>query len=214
LARAAEPFFTTKPRGQGTGLGLSMARGIAEQSGGALALSSLQGVGTKISFWLPQAAPVIASTKTDETGEVAVRLAMNAPRVLVVDDDPLILETLCETLQLAGYNVLSAANAAAALPLIKHEGNIDLLLTDFSMPGLNGVGLIREAQRHRPELSAILVTGYAGDLEGLSSEKTANTRFVLLRKPVSSHELFAKIALVLSGAAALVATPHQLVYSR
>ncbi len=214
LARAAEPFFTTKPRGHGTGLGLSMARGIAEQSGGALALSSLQGAGTKISFWLPQAAPVVAVTKTDEAGEIAVRLAANAPRVLVVDDDPLILETVCEILQLAGYKVLSASNAAAALPIIEQGGNIDVLLTDFSMPGLNGVGLIREAQRHRPTLPAILVTGYAGDLEGLSSEKTAGTRFVLLRKPVSSHELLAKIGLLLSGAAALEATPHQLVDSR
>jgi nitrogen-specific signal transduction histidine kinase/ActR/RegA family two-component response regulator len=197
LARAAEPFFTTKPRGQGTGLGLSIARGFAEQSGGALALASERGHGTKISIWLPQAPVVDAVVSSKGAGETEPHVLGDAPRVLVVDDDPLICETVCETLQTAGYAAFSAADATGALPFLRRAGEVDLLLTDFSMPGLNGVGLIREAQRLRPELPAILMTGYAGDVEGLSSEATANTRFVLLRKPVSSRELFAQLALLL-----------------
>jgi CheY-like chemotaxis protein len=197
LARAAEPFFTTKPRGQGTGLGLAMARGFAEQSGGALALSSVQGHGTKISVWLPQAQPGTADSEHHDSDEAAAQLPQSAPKVLVVDDDALICETMCETLQIAGYKAFSAPNAMAALPIVKQAGEVDLLLTDFSMPGLNGVGLIREAQRHRPDLPAILMTGYAGDVAGLSNDETANVHFVLLRKPVSSHELFAQLASLL-----------------
>jgi CheY-like chemotaxis protein len=137
-----------------------------------------------------------------------------APRVLVVDDDALIRETMCETLQMARYNAFSAADAIAALPFLQRADEVDLLLTDFSMPGPNGVDLIREAQRHRPDLPAILMTGYAGDVEGLSPEKTVNARFVLLRKPLSSHELFAKLALLLSGAEAPEQAPYQLADTR
>jgi PAS domain S-box-containing protein len=206
LARATEPFFTTKPRGQGTGLGLSIARGFAEQSGGALVIASVRGEGTKISIWLPQAARTAGSAaRPDDPGEAEPPARDDARRVLVVDDDPLVCKTVSETLQTAGYVTFCAGDGAAALPMLRQAGEVDLLLTDFSMPGMTGVDLIKEAQRLRPELPAILMTGYAGDVEGLSSEATANARFVLLRKPVSARVLFAELAALLPD----VATPPE-----
>jgi PAS domain S-box-containing protein len=214
LARAAEPFFTTKPRGQGTGLGLSMARRFAEQSGGALAISSVQGLGTKVSVWFPQAAVATTSVKSDDTGQADAEAPRNAPRVLVVDDDALVCETVRETLEMAGYSAFSAADADAALSFIARNDTIDLLLTDFSMPGLNGVGLIREVQRRQPGLPAILMTGYAGDVEGLSDENAAHARFVLLRKPIASREMLAQLASLLADAAAQGQAPYELVVAR
>jgi PAS domain S-box-containing protein len=202
LARATEPFFTTKPRGQGTGLGLSMARGFAEQSGGALTIASVRGQGTKISIWLPQARAKGAAPRRDDPAEAEPLPRSNARRVLVVDDDPLVCETVSETLQTAGYVALCAGDAAAALPVLRRAGEVDLLLTDFSMPGMNGVDLIKDAQRLLPGLPAIVMTGYAGDVEGLSSEATANARFVLLRKPISARALFAQLAALLAEPAA------------
>jgi PAS domain S-box-containing protein len=211
LARATEPFFTTKPRGQGTGLGLSMVRGFAEQSDGALAMSSVKGHGTTISLWLPQALVAATEVSSNDTCDDVPLASRTAPRVLVVDDDPPVREMICETLQMAGYDAFGAADATAALPLIKQMIDLDLLITDFSMPGLNGIGLIRDAQRHRPGLPAILMTGYAGDVDGFSGESTANVQFVLLRKPVSSRDMFAQIASLISGAVPLEPTPRQFV---
>jgi CheY-like chemotaxis protein len=188
-----------------------MARGFAEQSGGALALSSVEGQGTKVSLWLPRAALAVASAAPGEISATAPRVAGHAQRVLVVDDDKLIRETVCETLELAGYHTVSAADAASALPIIARNGEIDLLLTDFSMPGLNGVGLIKEAQRYRPALPCILMTGYAGDVDELSNEKAASARFALLRKPVSGQMLFAKLAELLPDRVAPEAASRQLV---
>ncbi|WP_158258619.1 ATP-binding protein [Rhodopila globiformis] len=202
LAHATEPFFTTKPRGQGTGLGLSIARGFAEQSGGALAIASVRGQGTTISIWLPQARAAGGAARADGPEAAEPPAPADGRRVLVVDDDPLVCETVSETLQTAGYVALCAGDAEAALPMLRRTGEVDLLLTDFSMPGMNGVDLIKEAQRLNPGLPAIVMTGYAGDVEGLSSEATAHTRFVLLRKPVSARALFAQLATLLPEPAA------------
>ena len=206
LARAAEPFYTTKPRGQGTGLGLSMVRGFAEQSGGALVIASTPGGGTTVTFWLPQAQP--PAGQRDAGGADAATLPRRATHVLVVDDDPLVREGVCEILEMAGYRVSSAPDAANALPLLGGCDEIDLLLTDFSMPGLNGVGLIREAQRNRPDLPALLMTGYAAEIEGLSGESTANARFVLLRKPVSAREILSQLGALLPDADPCETRPH------
>lgn len=189
LARATEPFFTTKAKGKGTGLGLAMARGFAEQSGGGLMLESAPGQGTTVTLWLPTGsafpAPARAPTPT----------AASARRILLVDDDRLVRETVAAQLGDAGYTVSSAAGGEAALDMLKGDAAPDLLLTDFSMPGMNGLALIRAARLRRPGLPALLLTGYAGEAEELAAGLPE--RFALLRKPAGQNELVARIEALL-----------------
>ena len=184
LARCLEPFFTTKPKGKGTGLGLSMARGFAEQSGGALAIQSELGRGTTVTLWLPQA--------TAESDLVEGRMAPHATprailRILVVDDDPMVRSVVSSQLTDFGYRVAEASDGLAALAHLEGAASPpDLIVTDFAMPGMNGLILIEEARRARPELPAILFTGYAdANIDGRGLSDTT----VLLRKPVSYIEL-------------------------
>jgi signal transduction histidine kinase len=191
LQRAAEPFFTTKGPGHGTGLGLPMARGFAEQSGGAFDLSSRPGEGTLVTLWLPQAAagargadadPVPAPVLPGRTGE--------GRRVLLVDDEALLREVLSEFLGEYGFSVRSAAEGGEALALLDAGTVVDVLITDLSMPGMDGLALIRAARLRRTALPAILLTGYAGEAE---LPAVADPGVVLLRKPVSGADLLAHI---------------------
>lgn len=186
LARAANPFFTTKPPGEGVGLGLSMARGFAEQSGGGLALASTPGQGTTVTLWLPQ------TGTTDEGVECA---APSARRVLLVDDDPLVRGVLSEELADHGFAVVALGDGPAALAWL--DGQVpDLLVSDFSMPGMDGLALIRAARSRRPGLPAILLTGYATDGARAAGDASDGT-FSLLRKPVSGLQLADRVAAML-----------------
>jgi len=196
LARAREPFFTTKKAGAGTGLGLPMALGFAEQSGGAMTIDSHLGTGTTVTLWLPLA----------DAGPVAhvqprpPAVSNHAPaRVLLVDDEDLIREVLADRLADAGYTVLVAANGAEALGLLVAGEVVDLLLTDLSMPGMDGLTLIREAQEHNPYLPALLLTGYAGDAAHLVRGGSFSGPVGLLRKPASDVQLLDRIEAMLSG---------------
>ena len=181
LARVSEPFFTTKAVGQGTGLGLAMARGFAEQSGGALHVSSVPGVGTTVRLFLPVANPRAPEDGALDDGALAgigragVGLADMAepcgavatperpgPLVLLVEDDPAVRTIMAEQLEEFGYGVLAAPDAAVGLALLAAHPDVAVLVSDLTMPGLDGVALIRAAQRIRPGLPAILVTGYPG----------------------------------------------------
>ncbi|TPG47307.1 response regulator [Roseomonas nepalensis] len=196
LARAMEPFFTTKGVGKGTGLGLAMARGFAEQSGGALTVSSEPGRGTEVALWLPV---------TDPTADGSARVTAAsvrdpvAGRILLVDDEDLVREVLAEELADDGYGVVQAEGGATALALLEAGEAVDLLVSDLSMPGLDGVALIREAQRRRPGLPAILLTGYAGDAAALALDGAVRGSFSLLRKPVSEAQLTDRVAALLGA---------------
>ena len=183
LAHCLDPFFTTKPVGKGTGLGLSLAQGFAEQSGGGLAVKSEPGQGTTVTLWLRKArAAELARIPPPPEPEL-----LDAPvTVLVVDDDPLVLGVLAAQLSSRGYRVSEAADGFAAVARLDAGFSPDLLVTDFAMPGMNGIRLIDEARRRRPELPAIVITGYADanlDKRGLGPETT------FLHKPVSDLEL-------------------------
>ncbi|HYZ22898.1 MAG TPA: CHASE3 domain-containing protein, partial [Rhodopila sp.] len=158
LARVTEPFFTTKPDGKGTGLGLAMAQGFAEQSGGLLHIESVAGHGTVVSLWLPAATHGLPAMVPPHDAQPVV--AMPPATLLVVDDDEIVRDVLATSLEDAGYTVLRAAAGQDALALLNAGNTIDLLLSDYSMPGMNGLTLIREAQRDVPGLPAILLTGY------------------------------------------------------
>ncbi|MDO9714562.1 response regulator, partial [Paracraurococcus lichenis] len=154
LARAPEPFFTTKA--SGTGLGLAAARAFARQSGGALMIASEAGRGTAVSLWLPQAEVREVTSSQDQS----LMAASPRGRVLLVDDDPLVLRVLRAQLEEAGHAVTAVGSGVAALAALNDDGAVDLLVTDLSMPGMDGRELIRAAQARRPGLPAVLLTGY------------------------------------------------------
>ena len=196
LARAGEPFFTTKPVGRGTGLGLAMARSFAEGSGGRMTVDSAPGQGTCIALWLPAMAEnSIAVPLPPRAGPAAV--PMRHARVLLVDDEPVVREVLASQLADAGYRVTEAENGAAALDRLAEGLACDVLVSDLAMEGIDGVTLIREARRARPGLPAILVTGYAGDAAALAVGQRVDGGFTLMRKPVTGTQLVDQVAAVL-----------------
>ena len=195
LARVAEPFFTTKGVGKGTGLGLSMVKGFTEQSGGGFAVVSEPGAGTTVSLWLPQTGDAAASGQTEAVKQEP--LADRSRWVLLVDDDHLVRETLAALLEAEGHSVLSAANGEDALSLLRTATPIDILVTDLSMPGMNGLALIQEAQRLRSRLPAILLTGYAEDAAGLAVGGAVSGSYSLVRKPIVGAQLADRIAAML-----------------
>ncbi len=193
LARATEPFFTTKGVGVGTGLGLSMAKGFAEQSGGALTLESRPGRGTTVTLWLPEAAPARAGAGgVDTTAPVLAGLAVSAG-VMLVDDDDLVRETIATYLEEEGFRVLVAGSGTEALALLAAGERVDVLVTDLSMPGMDGIATICAAQERRPGLPALLLTGYAHEDAVLAMDGSVGGRFSLLRKPVRGSELVGRI---------------------
>jgi CheY-like chemotaxis protein len=200
LARADEPFFTTKGVGAGTGLGLPMAKGFAEQSGGALSIDSRPGRGTTVTLWLPATGPAKAGVTTEPApGAIPGARALAATRVLLVDDEDLVRQILSENLHDAGCDVVVAVNGSQALALLAAEKAVDALVTDLSMPGMDGVALIRAAQERRPGLPAVLLTGYAGDDAALAVSGAISGSFSLLRKPVGIGQLMDRINAMLAN---------------
>jgi PAS domain S-box-containing protein len=196
LARVTEPFFTTKEPGKGTGLGLAMAKGFAEQSGGSLAIGSVVGQGTRISLWLPRAVP--ATALLPETTAVAGAGA-GKPHVLLVDDDAIVRDVLTLSLEDAGYTVLAADSGASALILLASAERVDIIVSDLTMPAMDGLELIRAAQQHQPGLPAVLLTGYAGDGATLAVGGAISGTFSLLRKPVTGPQLADRINALLAS---------------
>ncbi len=204
LARASEPFFTTKPAGSGTGLGLAMAKGFAEQSGGGLLIESAPGAGTKVTLWLPVGVAVEdAPPETADGGEAATE-EMPAPRVLLVDDEKLVREALAAELVAHGWRVEQAADAREALRRLEAATPFDLLVTDLAMPGSNGLELLRQARQRVPGLPGVLLTGLVGDGAAAHAALTEAVRdgpFVLMRKPFDVRELVTRAEALLQGGA-------------
>ena len=158
-ARAFEPFFTTKPFGEGTGLGLSQVYGFVRQSGGVLELHSTEGVGTAVRICLPRHAA--AAGPAEEAGDGAG--AGTRSVVLLVEDEPLLREMTAESLADQGYEVLEAADAAAALALLTRGARPSVLVTDLGLPnGVDGRQLAEAARAARPGLPVLFITGYEG----------------------------------------------------
>ena len=158
LARAAEPFFTTKGVGKGTGLGLAMVHGMAAQSGGRLTLKSEKGAGTTAEIWLPLSSHLAGSEALAQNAAQA-----SGPRaltILAVDDDALVLFNTTAMLEDMGHTVVEAYGAKDALAALSAQ-EFDLVITDQAMPYMTGVQLVGEIRKTQPHLPVIVATGYA-----------------------------------------------------
>jgi signal transduction histidine kinase/ActR/RegA family two-component response regulator len=192
LARAIEPFFTTKEVGKGSGLGLSQVFGLAKQSGGGVRIDTQVGEGTTVRIYLPRAkqgpaldeGPAVAHTPSPST-----RGSLN---VLLVDDDSAVREVTRTMLADLGYAVLEAGSAGAALELLSTT-QIDIALLDFAMPGMNGAELAKEIRARRPHLPVIFATGYA-DASALIDESEDR----IVQKPFDDRELSQKLSAALT----------------
>lgn len=156
LARAVEPFFSTKGVGKGTGLGLSMVHGLASQLNGALTIQSSPGLGTNVELWLPRSMTVL--------GEALSMVEAAEPRsargvALLVDDEELVRASTSYMLAELGYRVIEAASGEEAMQLMDSVESFDLLITDHLMPGITGTDLARAVRTSRPGTAVLLVSG-------------------------------------------------------
>ncbi|WP_296185942.1 GAF domain-containing protein [Pseudomonas sp. UBA1879] len=179
LARAVEPFFSTKGVGKGTGLGLSMVHGLASQLNGALTIQSAPGLGTNVELWLPRSlskpTPLLRVVEASEP-----RLIRGI--ALLVDDEELVRASTSYMLAELGYRVIEAASGEEAMALMDSGEAFDLLVTDHLMPGINGTDLARVVRASRPGTPILLVSGYA-EREGLDPDLPR------LTKPFRKSEL-------------------------
>ncbi|MEI6075918.1 MAG: PAS domain S-box protein [Verrucomicrobiota bacterium] len=196
--RIFEPFFTTKGVGQGTGLGLATVYGIVQQHAGWIEVESQVGKGTEFRVYLPSSA---AAPEAEVPAEAPPMLPGHA-NILVVEDEPPVLEAVVTCLKFVGYHVLSATSGAEALSLYGEIANhIDLMLTDMVMPGgLDGWELTEAFRQLNPRLAVIVTSGYNTRLPG--KDELARRRIVFLPKPANATRLAATVRQTLAAARA------------
>jgi signal transduction histidine kinase len=196
VARAVDPFFTTKDVGKGSGLGLSQVYGFAHAAAGGLKILSAPGEGTTVEIYLPKS--IQRPTAAQPFGLIPIRAANGEETILVVEDDPDVLNVAVRGLLDLGYNVKAATNADEAMDLLRRDTEIDVLFSDVVMPGgMNGAQLAVEARRMRPELKVLLTSGYTAS--ALTEDHGLSGRLEVLRKPYRRDELASKLRLVISG---------------
>jgi len=182
-ARAVEPFFSTKGVGQGTGLGLSMAHGLAQQLGGALTIDSAPGQGTEVVMWLPQSREAAAAAEEEAAPQTG---APGDGTVLLVDDEEYIRAITSDMLAELGFTVHVAESAAAALAVLEAGLAPDVVMTDHLMPGMTGVELARAVRARWPGVKLLVVSGFA-EVDGL------DPTLPRLTKPFVQSELAAAL---------------------
>ena len=196
--RAFDPFFTTKEPGKGSGLGLSQVYGLVQQSGGTVCLASRPGEGTTVSIFLPKAARDSASLPAPSLGETSAVITSVAPRdgrrILLLDDDEQVRETLTDMLTTAGYSVAPFSTAPLAFEELRGPRMIDLIIVDFAMPTIRGDQFAAEARARRSEVPVLFITGYA-ETDALQTERW------VLRKPFSATVLISTVEQVMQVAA-------------
>ena len=201
LLHAFEPFFTTRPFGRGTGLGLSQVYGFVRQSNGFVRLESSPGRGTTVRLLLPRIVPPLPHAgESSETGmapghaDLAVNIAPGST-VLIVEDEQRIREMIAGLLNEQGYSVMQAEDGPSGLQIVQSSVRMDLLLTDVGLPGLNGRQLADAARTSRPDLPVLFITGYAGS--ALAEIDLADGMQVL-RKPFALDILSARVRAMIS----------------
>ena len=184
LARAVEPFFTTKPVGKGTGLGLTRVYGTVKAHGGSVAIRSELGGGTTITLLLPS----FQSGRGEAQAPEAARSEPGeALRILLVDDDPVILETMPCLLESMGHGVTTACRGEEALDRLEAGLAVDLVVLDHNMPGLTGTETLVRLRERRPDLPVILATGFVDEFT--ENLVTSLPQVLILKKPYSLREI-------------------------
>ena len=191
LTRVFEPFFTTKPVGKGTGLGLSQVHGFANQSGGAVTVSSEPGKGTVVTIYLPRSA-VTSSAGAGEAAKSAPE--QDQGTVMVVEDSRDVADVTTTLLEQLGYRVVRAENAAEALRHLQQGIEVDLLFSDIVMPGqMDGLALAQTCQERYPDIPVLLTSGFS------DAASAADGRFDILRKPFELSSLERAIETAMNG---------------
>ena len=194
LERVLEPFFTTKPAGKGTGLGLSVVYGIVQQAGGAIRIASEAGRGTTVELWLPR-----AESGSDKPlgGPTGVPATSRGERILLVEDQDGVRETVQRSLEKLGYAVTAAGTGVEALALARGAPPFDLLLTDVVMPGMNGPDVAHAMQKLHPGIRVLFVSGYHE--QALAERRLAVPGAALLKKPFDAFALAAAVRAALGN---------------
>ena len=198
LARAFEPFYTTKPLGEGAGLGLSQLHGIVRQSGGFAELESAPGKGTTVRMYLPRydGREVRDSVTPAPSNEQPHRVT--DATVLVVEDESAVRALVVECLSPLGCQILEAADGLAGLRIVESGVRLDFLVTDVALPGLNGRQLADVARRNHPDIPVVLITGYVG---AALEDWSLPPGMEVIRKPFKLDHLFSRVAHCLAGGA-------------
>jgi signal transduction histidine kinase len=197
VEHAFEPFFTTKRPGEGTGLGLSTVHGIVIALGGRVALDSAPSRGTRVTVELPVAAPgAVVETESSEV-VIGTPVSGRGRVVLLVDDDPAVLDAHTQMLERLGYRVTSARSGEEAVALLGTGLTPDLLVSDLAMPGIGGIELLGAARRVAPELPVVLATGYVDERDQARIDELDGLEVLL--KPFGARELAEVLDRLLAG---------------
>jgi CheY-like chemotaxis protein len=196
-SRIFEPFFSTKSKEEGTGLGLSVVYNIVRASGGHVRVSSEVGRGTLFQIYFPRVATPPTPQRVEPVVE-ASRTGMET--ILVAEDQPDLRWMICQFLQQLGYSVLEAKDGADAVALAEqYKGEIDVLLTDIVMPHVRGSEVARRLVASRPDLKVIFMSGYTEGEFGAAPGETRGPETTLLQKPFELNSLALKIREVLKA---------------
>jgi PAS domain S-box-containing protein len=196
LARAFEPFYTTKPLGHGAGLGLSQLHGFVRQSGGFARLESTPGEGTTIRLYFPRYAGVAARDDARSIPRDEKPSAVGDATVLLVEDEPAVRAMVVDRLSELGCQILEAADGPAGLRIVESDVPLALLLTDVGLPGLNGRQLADAARQKRPDIPVVLLTGYVG---AALDDWSLPPGIEVVRKPFKLDDLAERVARILAG---------------
>lgn len=194
LQKAIEPFFSTKELGKGTGLGLSMIHGLALQLNGDLKLESTVGKGTTAELWIPVSTTAVTEAEQRETAPSSRRETSGPKRILLVDDDLLIAMSSADMLVDLGHEVVEAHSGQEALEYLGGEMDFDLMITDYSMPGMTGGELAKAAREIAPHLPVLIASGYAELPPGVDLDVSR------LAKPYTQEQLAVEIGKVVAAA--------------
>ena len=187
-----DPYFTTKEVGKGSGLGLAVVHGIVKRHEGAITVQSEPGKGTTFTIYIPK-----VDVKLESTMQVDYPLPRGSERILLVDDEPTVMEMATSILKRLGYKVTSRTDSVDALEVFhSNPDEFDLLITDYTMPKLTGVDFAREVRRIRPDMPILLCTGFS---EKITHESAKELGVVLLMKPYGMRQISVEVRKILDA---------------